>query len=137
VKQVAAAEQHSAALEALNATAALATINTVEVIRTKTQTLIKEVPSAPQFIQVPGPTMVCPAAVTGRDRLLLDAAATGTDPSTGPNADAAPYPAGPLTASVIANYATCRTDQAHLAGLQDYVARTLANQKLLCATGSK
>lgn len=131
VKLKAKAEVNTQTLATQNAVAAAPIIQTITKIQWLTRTIVKEVPVV-QTIEIPAPTRECPAAITAADRLLIDAAARGIDPSAGPSTDGTPYPAGALTASVIANYGRCNKYIAELAGLQDYVHRTLEGQKLLC-----
>jgi hypothetical protein len=135
-KQEVKAADNTQKLETANQVAAAPVIKEIEVIKWRVKEVVKEVPVV-QTIEVPGacpeqPVVKCPAAVTAVDRLLIDAAAHNTDPPAGPGADAAPYPAGPLTASVVTNYGRCNVCISELRGLQDYVARTLADQRLLC-----
>ena len=55
-------------------------------------------------------------------RLLHDAAATGSQAAENPGGtDAAPVPVADVAETIAANYATCRTDQARLAALQDII----------------
>lgn len=132
IKSVAAEQK----LETENAVAAAPVVKTITQIQWRTQIITKEVPII-QTIEVPGQCpdqrpVECPAAITAADRVLIDAAARGIDSSAGSSPDGPAYPAGPLTSSVIANYGRCNTCIAQLTGLQNYVARTLAEQKLLC-----
>ena len=55
-------------------------------------------------------------------RLLHDSAATGSQAAENPGGtDAAPVPVADAAETVAANYATCRTDQARLAALQEII----------------
>ena len=55
-------------------------------------------------------------------RVLHDAAASGSQAAENPGrADAAPVPVADAAETIAANYATCRTDQARLAALQDII----------------
>jgi hypothetical protein len=117
-------------LETANAVAAASVIKYITQTVVRTQTITKEVPIV-QIIHEPAPTQDCPAMLTGADRLLIDAAASNTDPPTGSGTDAAPVPAYAATTSVVANYGACNIAQRRLIGLQDYVARTL-KQGVLC-----
>jgi hypothetical protein len=130
------AATNTQALATQNAVAAAPIIKYIDRIQTVTRTITKEIPLV-QTITLPTlcpehPAVVCPAAITAADKLLIDSAARGIDPSAGPNADGAAYPAGSLTASVVANYGRCNSYIAQLKGLQDYVHRALEGQKLLC-----
>jgi hypothetical protein len=123
-------------LATANAVAAAPIIKYIDRIQTVTRTITKEIPLV-QTITLPAlcpehPAVVCPAAITAADRLLIDSAARGIDPSPRPSVDGSPYPAGSLTASVVANYGRCNSYIAQLKGLQDYVHRTIEGQKLLC-----
>ena len=76
--------------------------------------------------------MECPAAITGADGVLIDAAARNVDPPTGPIPDGAAIPAQDVTSSVVQNYGACNQYIAQLTGLQQYVRNTIASQRLLC-----
>lgn len=55
-------------------------------------------------------------------RLLHDSAATGSQAAESPGGtDAAPVPVADAAETIAANYATCRTDQARLAALQEII----------------
>jgi hypothetical protein len=77
-----------------------------------TETITKEVP-----VYVPASTPDLP----GGFRLLADAAAAGVVPDPARLADAAPVPAQVATASVVANYGSCRQVIHQLEGLQEWV----------------
>jgi len=125
------ATEHTQQLTTDNAVAAAPIVHEVERIKVVTQTLIQKVPEV-QIVHVPVATQDCPALLTHADGVLIDAAARGDDPPTGPIPDGPPVSAQAATASVVDNYGTCRADQTKLRGLQDYVQRTLIESKLLC-----
>lgn len=68
---------------------------------------------------VPADTPPLPAGF----RVLHDAAATGSLPGATPGADAGPVPAQEATATITANYGTCRADQLRLQYLQEWVTK--------------
>jgi hypothetical protein len=131
VSDEAKAQSNTDALAKANDAAAAPVVAKIEAEKVRTQVIVKEVPVV-QVIHEPAPVTECPAAITGRDRVLIDAAAAGTDPPAADGVNDPAYPAGPLTGSVVSNYGACRVCAERLRGLQDYVARSLANQELLC-----
>lgn len=82
-----------------------------EVIRTVTNTILKEVP-----VYVPRDSCDLPPGY----RLLHDAAAAGVPPPPA-GTDAAPVPAQAAVATVIDNYGTCHDNADRLAKLQQWV----------------
>lgn len=87
-------------------------VDRVQVVRGRTQTIVKEVP-----IYVPSDTPALP----GGFRVLHDAAAAGELPDPTRIADAAPVEAQSATETIAENYGVCHENAERLTSLQEWV----------------
>jgi len=92
-------------------------VDRVQVVKGRTQTIIKEVP-----IYVPADSPLLPAGF----RVLHDAAAKGELPDPARIADAAPVPAQDAASTVASNYGQCHETEAQLTALQEWIRQQQA-----------
>lgn len=92
-------------------------VDRVQVIRGRTQTIVKEVP-----VYVPSDAPALP----GGFRVLHDAAALGVIPDPARIADAAPVAAQDVAATVADNYGTCQANAEQVSALQDWIRQQQA-----------